>query len=144
MKPGHGFVLTIIAPTVGCVVVLALGAWHLGSFKALRGFLTGRDLVIELPGPDLGKQRIGDVVELKVTVRNLTRTPLQLVGAEADCSCIAISGVPAEVAAFSSASVPFSVTVEGEGRVAHTIRIYTDRPSARATFATIEYTANRI
>lgn len=96
---GLGFVKTAVAlTTVVAVIVLlvvATAALATGSLGAGLAYLGGRDLYVS---PRTISIFENDKVGHKVSVRNLAATPVQIIGYNAQCSCVRIVGLPVTVA----------------------------------------------
>jgi hypothetical protein len=90
-----GWISHLRRPALGVLSPLAIAAvicavlWHVSSAKSvLMGLTQGVPLISIDPSPKATFQaRQGDTVKAKFMVRNITRQPLRLLGANTSCIC---------------------------------------------------------
>jgi len=77
--------------------LFAAGVWSVATFGSLAAglaFLAGETLYLPQPEIDVGDVAPGETVVVQIPVQNLTASPLTILGAETDCSCVVASGLP--------------------------------------------------
>jgi uncharacterized membrane protein YjjP (DUF1212 family) len=93
---------------VGSVV---LASARYGSVTAALAAAWGEPVALTPDRLTLGLVPAGGTVERSLRVTNLSADPVQVVLAESNCSCVAVSGLPATVAPGDWADLPVTVTV---------------------------------
>jgi hypothetical protein len=100
-------------------------------FAPLRAVVLGQPLIqAEVSMPERDSLRVGVESTGEVTLRNLTDTPVKIVGFERSCRCVGFESNPTSqvIPAFGDVALLFSVVPKKPGPVYQRIILYTDHP----------------
>ncbi|GIX00665.1 MAG: hypothetical protein KatS3mg111_3997 [Pirellulaceae bacterium] len=107
---GHGLVFDQIRNLHVVLPALLLGgiAWF-GSLDAARSYLSGDPLVVDSFTKFAGEVKEGEFVDVPFRLHNPTSAPVDVLGAKASCSCVAILDLPTTVAPGGDKSIRLRV-----------------------------------
>lgn len=132
--------MAIIAITGGVAV------YKFGSVAASVQYLNGERLLIDPQVADLGPLVTGESRRFAITISNLSDRPVRIVGGNADCSCIRISGLPVNIPGGDSGSVRVdAVAVDSRGAgsgeldVSKRLVLFTDAPESSRLAASVKW-----
>ena len=101
---------------VGAAVLLTLsifsalfGVLQFGSIRSAAAYLDGYAVMPENAVLELGDVYVNQSVKGSFLLRNLTNSPLTLLGATPDCSCVRVSGVPAQMEPRGFCTLPVEI-----------------------------------
>jgi hypothetical protein len=122
------WLLAIFASSAILLIVVCFAALRwLGSIDAAQAFLRGDELAVIPSSVDLGECAAGEAKEIQVQVVNLSSSPITLTGAYTSCSCIAVSTLPATIAARGKYSLQMTVhSTESSGQFRRKAVLYSD------------------
>jgi hypothetical protein len=94
------------------LIYLTFITWAQVNFASYRFallYLRGARLEVRPSVKTIGIHRPGEILDTAVVVRNHGSMPVNVVGAIAECSCIAYRGLPKEIPAGGSARLPIVI-----------------------------------
>jgi len=100
-----------------------------GSLRSALAFARGERLVVEGGVRDLGDLPLGSEHEVRVTIRNLGRSSIRILGAKSSCSCMAAADKPRGVPPGESRAILIHLHVDRESEIAGEVTLYTDEPN---------------
>lgn len=101
--------------------------WSYGSLSLALSTLRGDHLALESQVIDLGRVRPGEPVEVEIRVRNISDTPVYILGTPPACSCRVLLALPALVKPGQSLGLPVRVVVSPRShRFATLVHLWTD------------------
>ena len=104
-----------------------VGVQKYGSLSLLLSRLDGKGVVVQPSTYDVGKGKPGESVEARFEITNLLSKPVKVLGADAECSCVKVLGLPVVVPAGESLEVIAKVTFgESGSRLRVKIVFFTD------------------
>jgi Protein of unknown function (DUF1573) len=120
---------TLLAACVGIGCLAAVGVYLFGSVANAVGYLNGQRLFAHPEA--LVRTVTGEAREFSVTVSNLGKGPVRILGVQSSCSCVAMLGVPVNLPASGRCTIKarFRPTRKQTGRFTQTLRLFTDEPS---------------
>jgi hypothetical protein len=120
---------TVLAASVGLGCLAAVGVYLFGSVGNAVGYMKGQRVFARpeaLVSTVTGKAR-----EFSVTVSNLGKRPVRILGVQSSCSCVATHGIPVDLPANSRCTIKANFRPKGKqtGRFTQTLRLFTDEPN---------------
>lgn len=94
MRLRHPHVVRVFCALLLFVAFSAAAIWHFGSLRNGVLYLRGANCVVYPTSIILGEENRGQRREASVTVRNLTFSPLRVVGAATTCNCFLVESLP--------------------------------------------------
>lgn len=120
---GFGALLSVLLLLV--LFVCSLCAF--GNPSNTLRYLAGQNYVIRPDTVNMGLGPCGEPRLATVTVRNLSFSPIRIVGASTSCRCLIADDMPIEIEAFSQKTVKFTMRVDSPGvSTEQTARLYVD------------------
>jgi hypothetical protein len=126
-------------PWIELIVVLFVAcaslAWANSVFGSLRNtwlYACGMRLVTEPSGVMLGIVKGGETREATISVRNLTRSSVTILGVESSCTCLSSDKLPITIPPLSAAPLHLSMHFsesEGTHRVTQIVTYHTTQRS---------------
>jgi hypothetical protein len=80
-----------------------------GSYRFDLSYIQGSRLQIRPNTLNLGTHRPGETYQVSVAIQNHGSTPISVVGAVADCQCIATRGLPQTIPPGGSQTLPVTI-----------------------------------
>jgi hypothetical protein len=127
--------LVSIAASAGVTLLVAL-LWSESQNGGLRAALAawnGSVLVPERSTYSMGSVEGGARHQADFQIHNVTSNPVKVIGGEPDCSCVALTGLPLQIAAHSTKTLRIEVTPSERhaGPFEHHVYLHldTDSPS---------------
>ena len=118
-------VFILMAGVAVCVPLLAATSPNAIRGLALR--LRGHRLYAEAPIISVGEVPLGSVVRETALLHNLGPDPVRILGASADCNCLAVDGLPASIGPSRLARFPIRIRgVEPGRRIESRIIFFSD------------------
>jgi hypothetical protein len=118
------------------LIYLALVVWaqvRFGSYSYALSYLRGSRLQIVPVVNNIGTHTTSELYQTSVTLRNHGSSPIVVVGASADCACIANRDLPRTVLPGKSSSLPITIRFGNEAGDWHqSITYLTDDPGEPA------------
>lgn len=98
-----------ITAAILLVLLILLGThWYFGSLSNAVAYLNGDKVGIDTRVFDLGTVETNKRLQVEFKLVNLQDEPLELVGANAECSCILPPEMPITLTPFTTTSITFS------------------------------------
>jgi hypothetical protein len=123
------------------LLLLAYGMWSLVWFGNLRDgahYLQGERLVVEPRAITVADGRHGEDRPATIRVRNLSGHSVEIMGANVQCTCVEVGGLPVKVAARGSVDLPVKVHFRrGIGNVDQVVTLYTTSDRNRTVAVSI-------
>jgi len=91
-----GLIVLGVTGILGSIAII--GCWRLGGAERALAYLRNETLSVRPTFVDFGEGSSGDALEASVEVANWTDRPLRLIGAAQDCSFLAVSELPVNIA----------------------------------------------
>jgi hypothetical protein len=117
---------------VFCIIMLG-GSFALrsafGSVPVALRYLRGERLILEPSEIRIDRPKNGGSVTVEALVSNMSDRPVNLMGANASCSCVVTSRLPAIVEPGGQFKLPITVNVTPDKIVDETIVLFTDHPN---------------
>lgn len=129
--------VAVTTAIAGCVA--ALTYFRFGSLWPAIAYLQGRSFYIQRPPSDLGVVQKGNDINFQFTLYNMSFNDYNVVGTNADCTCVRTGSLPIRIPRWGKEEIPFRITPRSEGRAKHTVGIYTDCPSFVSAYADVAY-----
>jgi hypothetical protein len=105
--------------------------WFFSSVHAGLAYLGGAALVISPQNVDLGRIAAGERRDFEVSLQNMDRRPIKIVGARSSCTCIVIDGLPRTIEAGKTITLKARVVVpRDKPEFAQVLTYYTDSPES--------------
>ncbi len=93
----------------GCVVIVSLAfaaRSYFGSWAGFAAYLRGQSVHVSPQRVELGERQAGTNVDLSISVRNLTRKELSIVGQRSTCLCLVAKPMPIMLPSRASVAIP--------------------------------------
>ena len=122
----------IASVTVIGAVPLAFALWYMMQFGASFtgiSYLRGEMLVTDRSTLLLEEGRAGEVRQAEFTFRNIGPSPLHIVGAYTNCTCVVSNDLPLTVPGNASVKSTITARYRDKGDLSQTIVYYTDCPT---------------
>ncbi len=91
------FVVAMTLVGIGFVFII-WAQLRFASYSFALHYLQGERVQVQIPLKQLGVHKLGDHIDAKVKITNHGDKSVTIVGAVADCSCVATSGLPKDIA----------------------------------------------
>jgi hypothetical protein len=112
MKLGIPF-LVGVALAIGLLSLLwGSVAWQFGTLKHGFRYLTGYNYAVYPSEIDVGEGTEGDQKTSSVMVRNLSFSPIRVIGALTTCKCLVVTGLPLTIEPRQTVDVQFTIRLE--------------------------------
>jgi hypothetical protein len=112
MKKHRSF-LVGVALGVGFLLVLwGATVYQFGTIGNGIRYLQGYNYVVEPTAIDVGVGPRGDKRTTTATVRNLSFSPIRVIGAATTCNCLTVTGLPLTIAPRQSEELQFTIYFE--------------------------------
>jgi len=113
---------------VGCVFAFfCYGWWSTGSIRESVMYMNGQRLFLKPSAIDLGNIKTSEIINISFGVRNLSVTPVKLIGAKKTCSCISIDSFPQVILPREEKELVFSIQApQHTGTFTQSLTAYTD------------------
>lgn len=110
----HGQIVRIVGtPILFAVLIwMAVAVWFLAVYGGVRNgvrAVRGYRVVVEQSTIDVSTVEKGAIARADFVLRNISRQPVTFLGAEPDCGCVQMSGLPLTLAPRSSHAVSMAV-----------------------------------
>ncbi len=89
-----------------CLVFILWSQWNFASYSFALKYLQGSRIQLRTPLKQVGIHRPGDHFETEVRITNHGSAPATILGALADCSCVATQNLPKTIAPGETAALP--------------------------------------
>ena len=107
MMPGW---FVVAMTLIGCCLVFIFWSqWNFGSYSFALRYLQESKIQLRTPLKQVGVHHPGDHFETEVRVTNHDTKPTTIIGALADCSCIAAQALPKMIASGDTIALPVEV-----------------------------------
>ena len=102
--------MMLAVPTM--LILWSATRYQFGGLENAIRYIQGYDYVVSPKTIDIGMGRRGDTRTALITVRNLSFTPIHVVGAITTCNCVAVTGLPLYIEPRQSLVVKLVVYLE--------------------------------
>ena len=121
----------LLAASVGLGCLAAAGVYLFSSVGNALGYINGQRLFAQPEA--LVSTAIGEAREFSVTVTNLGKRPVRILGTRSSCSCVATLGLPVSLPPNDRRTVwvKFRPNRKQTGRFTQTLRLFTDEADQR-------------
>ncbi|MCA9172320.1 MAG: DUF1573 domain-containing protein [Planctomycetales bacterium] len=108
-------------------IVIGYGRWRTGSFGLVWPWLSGNQLLFKRTNIELGDVAANVVIDEQLEVRNLSSTPLTILGAQVSCRCVRLDSFPIKVAAGEHQILRVRIESGAKpGRISHSVKYFLD------------------
>lgn len=112
MKMQYPFLAGVVLATALLIVLWIATVWQFGAIRNGFWYLQGYNYVVSPTAVDMGEISLGDRCTATTTVRNLSFSPIRVVGAMATCSCLAATGLPLTIAPRQTDELKFTIVIQ--------------------------------
>ena len=119
-------------------MLFGYGRWRTGSFDLVWPWLIGQQLVFTPTQIDIGNVSPDQVIDKQIQVRNVSTTPITILGAQASCRCVGLDTFPIKVAAGEHQILKIRIASGPKPeRLSHSIKFFYDGDTCSSVIVSV-------